>query len=138
MKIKDVGTLGKKWSMRAQAAVADYTAGAQGALQADAAIAAVGTWQQAVASPNAAKSYTTNLAKSGDAGWLAGVQTKGAARYGPGVAAGQNKWQAGVQPYLSALSSLALPPRGLKRSPQNMARVQAVVTAMANVKTGGA
>jgi len=136
IKIKDVGTLGKKWATRAQAAVTDYTAGAQGAQQADAAIASADTWQQAVSSPTAKNLFVKNISAAGDAGWLQGVQTKGAQRYGPGVAAGQNKWQTGVQPYLQTLSNLQLPPRGLRRSAQNMARVQAVVTAMGQTKTG--
>jgi hypothetical protein len=137
MKVKDVGTIAAKWSTRAQAATQDYVNGTAGVQQAEPAIAAVNTWQQAVASPAAATDYTKGLTKSGDAGWQAGVKNKGAARYGPGVQGAQAKYSSGEQPYLQALSNLTLPPRGLRRSPANMARCQAVVTAMQQVKTAG-
>jgi hypothetical protein len=138
MKVKDIGTISAKWSTRAQAATQDYVNGTAGVQQAEPAIAAVGTWQQAVQSPTAATAYTKGLTASGDAGWQAGVKAKGATRYGPGVQGAQGKYSQGEQPYLQALSNLTLPPRGLRRSPQNMARVQAVVTAMGQVKTAGA
>lgn len=137
IRVKDPGTLANKWATRAQAAVSDYTAGVQSAQQAGPAAASADTWQQAVTSPTAKALFVSNLNAAGDAAWQQGVLTKGKDRYAPGVAQGKGKWQNGVQPYLQALQSLQLPPRGLRRSAQNMARVQAVVTAMANVKTGG-
>jgi hypothetical protein len=136
IKTKDVNTISTKWATRAQAATQDYVNGTSGVSQAQPAIDAVTTWQQAVNDPNAAKSYTKGLSASGDAGWQAGVKNKGAVRYGPGVSAGTSKYAAGEGPYLAALNNLNLPPRGLKRSAQNMARAQAVVTAMGAVKTG--
>lgn len=138
MKVKDIGASATKWTNRAQAAAQDYVNGVNGAQQAEPAIAAVSTWQAAVQSPTAAKMFTTGLQKSGDAGWANGVKTKGATRYPQGVQGAAGKWQSGFSPYASTLASLNLPPRGVRRSAQNMARVQAVVQAMANVKTGSA
>jgi hypothetical protein len=136
IKIKDPGTLSKKWVTRAQAAQPDYVAGPQNARtsQSAAAIAAGPTWQQAVASADALKRFQANLAAVGDAGWAAGIATKGAARYAPGVAAAQNKWQANVTPYLQALAGLTLPARGIRGSAQNLQRVSAVDQAMQATK----
>lgn len=136
--VKNASNISAKWSTRAQAATQDYVNGTAGVSQAQPAIDAVSTWQAAVASPTAAKMFTTGLQASGDSGWQNGVKNKGAARYGPGVQAGAAKYQSGVAPYIAALQNLTLPPRGMRRSAQNMARVQSVVTAMIQVKTGGA
>jgi len=140
IKIKDPGTLSKKWSTRAQAAQPDYVAGPANARvsQSAAAIAAAPTWQAAVSSADALKRFTGNLAKAGDAGWAAGVANKGAQRYAPGVQAAQSKWQANTSPYLQALSGLDLPPRGLRRSAQNLQRVAAVDAAMVATKAAQA
>lgn len=137
MHIKDPSTLAQKYSTRASAAATDYATGvANTSGQASAAAAAVATWQAAVNSPTAAKAFVTNLNKAGDAAWQMGVKNKGASRYAQGVQAGASKWATNVAPYFAALSSLTLPPRGLRRSAQNFARVQAVDQALATVKTG--
>jgi hypothetical protein len=138
--IKPVAQLSQKWVTRSQGASADYVAGASTAKtsQSAAAAASVATWQQAVNSPEAAKRFVANLNAAGDAAWQNGIKVKGAARYAPGVAAAQNKWASNVSPYLQALASLNLPPRGLRRSAQNLQRVAAVDQALAAVKTGGA
>jgi len=138
MKVKDPGTAATKWSTRAAAAQTDYTTGAQGADQATPAAAAVATWQAAVNDPTSAKRFVMGIQAAGNAGWLAGIQQKGAARYaqGVGTAAAKTKYQTKVTPYFQALQGLTLPPRGLRRSAQNFARVQAVDQALAAVKTG--
>lgn len=138
IKIKDPGTLAAKYSQRSQNAAQDYANGVmQASGQAAAAVASADTWQASVSSANAKASFVKNLNAAGDAAWQAGVKNKGASRYGPGVAAGASKWATNVAPYFSALASLTLPPRGLRRSAQNFARVQAVDNALAAVKTGG-
>jgi len=138
MKVKDTSSSATKWATRSAAAAQDYVNGASNAQQAEAAIAAVGNWQASVSSPTAAKMFTAGLQKSGDAGYVAGVKNKGATRYPQGVQGASSKWQAGFAPYAQVLNSLTLPPRGVRRSPQNIARVQAVVNAMATAKTGSA
>ena len=46
--------------------------------------------------------------------------------------AGQTRadYQAGFAPYREAISQVTLPPRGPRRAPQNIQRVQAIVTAL--------
>lgn len=72
------------------------------------------------------------MQKSGTAAWKAGVASKGAARYGSGVTASQNKYTTNVGPYFQALANLTLPPRSVKGS--NIARVQAVDDALMAAK----
>jgi hypothetical protein len=136
IQIKDVGTLGAKFVARAQAAVADYKAGVASPRrpQAASAIAAKDTWAQGVQAAAANGSFAKGLQKSGDAKWQANATNKGGVRYGPGVAAAQNDWQNGVAPYLQTLSNLTLPARGVRGSPQNIQRVQAVADALSKLR----
>lgn len=138
IKMKDPGTLAQKYSTRASAAATDYANGVASASgQAAAAVAAADTWGAAVSAPSAKALFVKHLNAAGDAAWQAGVKSKGASRYPQGVQTGAPKWATNVAPYFAALASLNLPPRGLRRSAQNFARVQAVDTALAAVKTQG-
>jgi hypothetical protein len=136
IQLKDVGTYASKYVARAQAATPDYKAGVQSPRrsQSQAAIAAAPTWAQAVQDAASRGSFAKGLNKSGDAKWQANALNKGGARYGSGVAAAQNDWATGVQPYLQTLSNLTLPARGVRGSPQNIARVQAVADALNKVR----
>lgn len=136
IKVKDPTTVANKWSTRAQGAVNDYKAGAANpkAPQAASAIAAAPLWQQAVASPAAAAAFTNGLQKSGDQGWLAGVNNKGAARYAGGIQAGMNKFTTNITPFLQAIAGLTLPAKGLRGSAQNLTRVQVIAQALHTLK----
>lgn len=138
--IQDVGTLSAKYVARAQAAVPDYKAGVASPRrsQSQSAIAAAGTWSQAVQQAATNGSYQKGLQASGDAKWQANSTNKGGVRYGPGVAAAQQSWASGVQPYLQTLSNLTLPPRGVRGSPQNIQRVSAVDDALSKLKAQSA
>lgn len=138
IKMKDPSALAAKYSSRASNAATDYANGvASTSGQASAAVSAADTWQASVTAPSAKAQFVKKLNAAGDAAWQAGVKNKGASRYPQGVQTGAPKWAANVAPYFAALSSLTLPPRGLRRSAQNYARVQAVGNALAAVKTAG-
>ena len=136
IKVKDPATSAAKYTQNTANAVNAYKAGVQNPKQSQsqAAIAAIPTWQQAVNSPSAANAMKSGLTASGDAGWQAGALNKGAARYPQGTQLGAPKWQANVQPYLTAISSLSLPPKGIRGAAQNYQRVQAVGQALHNLK----
>jgi hypothetical protein len=137
--LKDPTAYASKFATRAQNAATDYANGVAGASgQAAAAAAAADQWQQSVSSPTAKAAFVANVSAAGDAAWKAGVSAKGAGRYGPGAAAGQQKWAAKVQKYFSAMKSVNLGPRGLRGSPQNAARANAIANALHAAKTGGA
>jgi hypothetical protein len=132
--VKDAGASAAKWSQRAAAAQGAYTTGVASSSKDQAALAAAAEplWAQAVATAAANKRFSTRLQAVGTAAWKAGVATVGGTRYSQGVGAAQNKYQSGVQPFLSALSSVTLPARGPKGS--NGARIDAVVNALMAAK----
>ena len=138
--IKDIGTLQTKYVNRASNAVSDYKAGVQQPKrsQSAAAIAAGPQWQQAVSSTLALNRFTSGLRAAGDAGWQNGALTLGATRYPGGVQAGASKWATNTQPYLQVIAGLTLPPAGIRGSDQNIARVQAVDTALHAAKVAKA
>jgi hypothetical protein len=124
--VKDPNTSGQKWTQRASAAAPAYASGVAGTQKDQAALAAAaeGTWATAVQTAAANKTFSTQVLAAGTSKWKAGVASKGAARYPQGVSAGQPAYVTGVTPYLNALSSLTLTPRGPKGS--NITRVQQV------------
>lgn len=138
IRIKDTGTLAKKFVRNASAAAGDYKDGVAQSGQ---------DWQ-------------TNTAGSGD-NWAAGVQqaigdgrfvrgvqdagaakfvqratTLGAQRYPTGVGAAEGEWAKNTQPALDVLKSLNLPPRRPKGDPGNQARANAVAVALRAMKVG--
>lgn len=136
---KDLNSIASKWSQRAQAAGADYTAGVKNprrdwgqntAGSADSYSAGV---SQAVADGRFAK----GVLAAGTAKWQSNAISKGAVRYPQGVAAAQPAFMSGFGPYLQVLSGLTLPPRSPRGSPNNLNRVSAVDTALHQKKIGG-
>ncbi len=140
IKIKEPGTLATKFANRGQAAVPEYRAGVADPKrsQSDSAIAAAPNWQAAVQSPAALARFTNGLRAAGDAGWKAGALGKGADRYPAGVAAAKGKWQTHVTPFLNTIAALDLPPKGLRGSAANYARVSAVGNALHALKVSTA
>lgn len=136
IQIKDAATVAAKWAKRASAAGADYTSGVNNPRtdQAQAAAAAAPVWAQAVADAATRGAFAKGVTKAGTAKWQQAAASIGAQRYPQGVNAGQSNYATAEAPYLSALSSLSLPPRGVKGT--NNGRVQAVVDALRKVKLG--
>lgn len=136
IQIKDAATVAAKWAKRASAAGADYTSGVNNPRtdQASAAAASAPVWAQAVADAATRDAYKKGVTAAGTVKWQTASATIGAQRYPQGVNAGQGNYATKEAPYLSALSSLTLPPRGVKGT--NNGRVQAVVDALRKVKLG--
>ena len=138
IRIKDTGTLAKKFVTRAGAASGDYK---------DGVTQAGGDWEQntknsegnfemGVQQAIADKRFGKGVSAAGGAKYVAKAQSLGAQRYGPGVQASEGDWARGVQPSLDLLKSLNLPPKGPRRSPQNQARANAVAVALGALKVG--
>lgn len=136
--LKDASAYADKFANRAGAASPDYAAGVAATTgQAAAAANAADKWQQSVTTAAAKANFSANVTAAGDAAWKTGVQVKGQSRYGPGVAAGKQKWANKVQKYFAVLKSISLPARGLRGSAQNTQISAIVVAALHNAKTGG-
>jgi hypothetical protein len=136
LNVKDAAASAAKYVSRAQAAGPAYTAGVQGAGDkwATAAAASGNSYQQGVQQAITDGRFVKGIQKAGGAKYSANAAGKGSQRYPTGVAAAGPAWQNGTAPYLSALSSLTLPPRMPRGDPGNINRVAAVATAMRSLK----
>lgn len=135
-KVTSIERGASKFVSQATAAASDYAA---------AAIDAAADWARnaAAAEPNfaagiqaaiAEKRFSAGVNKAGAAKYQRGVEVKGAARFGPGVAAAEEDYIRGASPYYDALGRINYPPRKPTRDPSNIQRVNAVITAMIATK----
>jgi len=130
--IKDVASIGKKWAEVTPGRASQYELGVRNptrdyAVNTQAAAPAYAAGVQAAIANNR---FQKGVAKSGNAKWQDRAAKLGTVRYGPGVQVAQSDYEAGFAPYQQAIAGVALPPRGPRRSPQNLQRVNAVVQAI--------
>lgn len=125
-----------KFVERASSASGLYKSGAESTSkdQSARAIASKKLYQDGLTASFSRDSYAKGLQKSGKAGWLDGVQKKGADRYAGGIAVSGNKYATNSAKYDTARTAADSMPRGLKGSETNLARVKAVVSALRAVK----
>jgi hypothetical protein len=138
IKVKDTASIAQKFIARAGAATGDYKAGVQGAGQdwQTNTQNSEGNWEQGTQQAIADKRFQKGVSAAGSAKYTSRAVNLGSTRYAPGVAASGDDYAKGVQPYLDKLKSLDLPPKGPRRSPQNMQRANAVAVALGALKTG--
>lgn len=138
IRIKDIGSLAKKFVTRAGAASPDYKDGVQaaGADWESRTKASEDTYTQGVQQAIADKRYGKGVADAGQAKYVTRATTLGAQRYGPGVQASEGDWAKGFAPYRDALTSMDLPTRAPKGDPRNQAISNAVQMRLAAIKRG--
>lgn len=136
--MKTASQSAEKYASRASAASGDYVSGAQTTSkdQAASAIAAAAIYAQATQKAITDGRYAAGLQKSGKQKWLHGVTTKGGNRYGEGVSAAGPSYAQESARFDAARGAASSLPRGIKGSPQNLQRVQAVVAAQIAAKSG--
>ena len=132
MHVKDAASSAQKWSTRAANAMPDYQAGVQGAGQrwADGSTSSEQAYVSGVTSAANAGSYGKGVRKAGAAKYQDRATKFGPQRFQQGVQGSAPDYQKGVQPFITALNSTQLPPRGARSGSQNIARVQAVIDVM--------
>ena len=136
--IKSMGDTSQKWVRRAGSASQEYSEGVSNPRR---------SWEQSTKA--AEKSYVSGVqasisrgafgkgvSEAGDSKWQSRSQELGAGRFSSGVQASESAYQEGFAPYHQTLSSLSLPPRGSKGSPENLNRVAAVANALRAKKVG--
>lgn len=135
---KDINSIANKWSQRAQAATADYTAGVENTQKDWATLTSNATqaWQTGVTQAATRGAFAKGVRAAGTSKWQNGAKTKGSQRYGPGVSQAEPEFVSGFTPYLQVIQSLTLPQRQAKGSPANYQRSQAVGTALHAKKVG--
>jgi len=78
----------------------------------------------------------TNIKKAGDEKWQRKAIAVGASRFREGVPVATDDYGKGIEPYLSAMASLALPERGARGDPKNYARTKAIGDALHKKRMG--
>lgn len=134
--IRDVSLIAETWATVTPQRTPQYEAGVRSPLRnwEAATMAAADAWKVGVQAAITGGFFSKGVKRAGNASWQEGAVTKGVARWGMGVQLGRAKYEKGFAPYRAAIAALTLPPRFARRSPQNMARVQAVVDAMIKTK----
>ena len=136
--MKSASQSADKFVQNAGAASNYYTQGAQQTTRDQAALAAAaeGVWFQAVTAANSRKAFSKGVSAAGKQAWLAGIQTKGANRFGEGVAAAREKYAANSGKYDGARGAAASLPRGPRGSAANYNRSAAVGKALNAARDG--
>jgi len=139
IKVKDAATAGSKFVQRAAAAAGDYQTGVQGAGEdwARNAAASEENYNAAIQESITRHAFARGVQTAGAAKYSQRAATTGARRFPEGVREGGPAFQAGVQPFLQAISALTLPPRRPKGDPANFQRVQVIGDALRRRKVGG-
>lgn len=119
------GASGQSYTEGVTNPVRDYAAGAAGANDA---------WKAGVSAAVSGNRFATGVRKAGNEKWQRNSIAKGPGRFGEGVRAATADYQAGFAPYRETIASTQLPARGARRSPQNMQRAMAMVSALAAKK----
>jgi len=138
IRIKDTGTLSKKFVQRATQAAPDYKIGVEAAGQ-DWQTRTAASGDNYTAGVQAAigrKAFEKGVNEAGSAKYTTRAGTLGAQRYPSGVGAAEGDWAKGVQPYLDELKGMELPPRRPKGDPGNQARANAVAVRLRARKIG--
>lgn len=139
MRIKSVDSIAKKFSSRGQQASTDYAEGVKQPRNdwETSTAAAADNYAQGVQAAIGRGSFAKGVAEAGNEKYIRKASTVGAQRFGPGIAAAEKDFAAGVKPYLDTLSSTSLPPRFPKGDPRNNQRVTAVTEALRKKKLEG-
>jgi hypothetical protein len=130
--IRPMDVISRKWATVTPGRAAQYEEGVRNPTRdyATGATAANDAWKGGVQAAVAGDRFRAGVAKAGTAKWQDRSIKLGTQRFGPGVQVAEPDYAAGFAPYREAISAVALPPRGPRRSPQNLQRVNAVVMAV--------
>ena len=136
---KDISTIAAKWSQRANAAGADYTAGVKSTTKdwAGLTAAAASQWEAGVQTAVSNKRFARGVQAAGTQKWQAAASTTGAQRYPQGVSGAQPAYNAGFAPYLAVIAGVTPPPRQPTGNPGNVQRVSAYTDALHAKKLSG-
>lgn len=124
IKVPPIGTVTTLWQTRSVAAVNEYRNGVQGAGQdwQTAVDGAEDNWSAGVAQAAGAHSYQHGV--QGKAGtYVDRAVNVGAGRFGPGIQAATNAYQAGMGKVLGVIANITLPPRQATGSNQGRANI---------------
>ena len=138
MQAKSLSDTSSKWTRRASSASTEYTEGVANPRRSweQSTKASEKNYETGVQAAIARKAFGKGVGEAGDSKWQNRSIELGSARFSSGVQASEGSYNTGFAPYHQVLSSLSLPPRGSKGSPENLNRVAAVANALRAKKVG--
>ncbi len=80
------------------------------------------------------KAFGKGVQEAGTNKWKEGVRVKGKARFAAGVRIAGPAYEKGFKPYHDVIAGVTLPPRGPRRDPRNLERVNVMATALGQAK----
>jgi len=134
--IRETSTIANKWKTVTPARAEQYKLGVQdpkkdwGKNTAE----AESNYEAGIKNAITRKAFGKGVKKAGTEAWKIGAVTKGAERFGPGVAASGNKYEEGFAPYRDVIKNTTLPKRGPTGSDENFDRVKAMGKALHSKK----
>lgn len=139
MEIKSLSAISSKWNKNAAMAGDSYRDGVQSPRRSWAAAAAASdeARKAGLAEADLRNAFVNGVNAAGDAKWKQNSTILGPTRFRQGVANAQPAYTSGFQKYHSVISSVTLPPRGPKGSPENIDRVRVVAEALHSAKVSG-
>ena len=138
IRVKDAGSIARKWAQRAGGAAADYKDGVSSAGE-DWVTNTANAGDNFAAGVNAAiadKRFERGVREAGSAKFVARAANVGAQRFTQGVQASEGDMAKGIGPVLQTIAGLTLPPRRPKGDPANLERARVVAEALRKLKTG--
>ena len=140
MDIMPLEKIVSKWNRRVNIAGPEYEDGLRNPKVdwESATLAAVATWEAAMAEAIRLKTYEAGVREAGTRKWQERATTLGVERWGPGVAAAVGDYRTGFAPFHAALERLILPPRFARGDTRNYERVKAIGTTLRKIKLGTA
>jgi len=132
IKVKPIEASAVKWSENASRAAAEYATNAEAAADdwQRATVASADNFFAAVSAPGVKDRFRRGAAKAGAAKYARKIRDVARDRFGPGVAAAQEDFKAGVEPYLSTIAAISLSPRKPRGDPANYRRVEEIGKAL--------
>ena len=135
IKVKSVEQAAQKFIDRAAVAGKDYEQGIKNTTNwAEKAIEAKDSYAAGITDAITRGAREAGIQKVGNQGWQSKAVTLGTKRFPEGVRAAKEIYSKNVAPYLQTISSIDLPPRGPKGSPENYERVRAIGEVLRNKK----
>lgn len=136
--IKPLNDISQKWSTNASRAGDAYRDGVRNPRRdwAESAAAADEARRAGLAAADERNAFVSGVQEAGTQKWRDRATSLGPARFRQGVQASQDEFNRGFARYHSVISSVTLPPRGPKGSPENIDRVRAITEALHNEKVG--
>jgi len=132
IKVKSPTDSATKWEARARVASDDYSreAAASGEEWLTKTQAAKPNYVSGISAAGIGERFAGGVRKAGSAKFVRKITEVGGSRYAPGISSGKPDYQGGVEPFLSTLAGLTLPPRKMRGDPGNLSRVDAANKAL--------